>query len=350
MTFDFITFNTETEITASPQSSLLWTRSSGLSHSTPSKDSLRLDLPSDDLVKGLSGFGTESDMGSPAHKRGIFDKNPPSFTDEEGVLLQADFEFDEDGNIVELGSMQPSHARGNQAGGNVNETPVMPSMKGTLERETRPVNPQQMLIDEDMETGIGKVDAEVLVDGHISGSIRDSLPMNDNDRPTNDVEITARQAARVAKILPLDNQIGLRNTDLAQWNNEYLQHMAIVSKQKRQNKLSTQAKKNAVFWVFGMGIGSVGTGLGITRVPHPLQSFSGDELHAALCGGISKSDRKRNRVADEDDDLDSEERRVRAREEEEEHVGRGGGIQPLNIADIMQEVRTEHRYLFFGTC
>lgn len=121
--------------------------SSGLSHSTPSKDGLRLDLPSDDLVKGLSGFGTESDMGSPAHKKGIFDKNPSAFTDEEGVLLQADFEFDEDGNIVELGSMQPSsHARGNQAGGNVNETPVMPSMKRTRESETHPVNRQVSLL------------------------------------------------------------------------------------------------------------------------------------------------------------------------------------------------------------
>ena len=37
------------------------------------------------------------------------DPPPPPFADEEGVLLQADFEFDEDGNIIELAGSDHHH-------------------------------------------------------------------------------------------------------------------------------------------------------------------------------------------------------------------------------------------------
>ena len=156
--------------------------------------------------------------------------------------------------------------------------------------------------------------------------------------------VSVRQVRRIAKSLSLDGKTGLRNTDLAQWNNEYLQYMDVVSKQKRHNRLSTQAKKNAPFWVFGLGIGSVGIGLGATRMPHPLQCFSGDELYGSLCGGTLKGSRKRRRVPDEVHDTDSE-RRVRGREQEEEHVGRGGGIQSSNARNAMQDVRVQRYWL-----
>ncbi|THC97096.1 hypothetical protein EYZ11_003414 [Aspergillus tanneri] len=99
--------------------------------------------------------------------------------------------------------------------------------------------------------------------------------------------------------------------------------MALVWAQKLQNKIPTQAKKNAALWVFGKGIGSVGVGLGMSRFAHPLHLFSGQELYESLNPTATQNPRKRNRPSGEESDTESEVRRVRAREEYEDQVGRG---------------------------
>lgn len=91
-------------------------------------------------MNGVGGIGTESDVGSSAQKRGLFGR---SYADEEGVLLQADFEFDEDGNIVELSPRQVSaHAPGSHVGEHVSETPVTTNMRAHRKMDTVSLDPQ----------------------------------------------------------------------------------------------------------------------------------------------------------------------------------------------------------------
>jgi hypothetical protein len=96
-------------------------------------------------------------------------------------------------------------------------------------------------------------------------------------------------------------------------NTDYMQNMAVAARQKHNNRKPTQAKKNAAYWVFGIGIGSVGSGVGTSRAVHPLHFFSGDELREALAPNLAGRKRRA------DDDEESEGRRVRAREEEDDN-------------------------------
>lgn len=160
----------------------------------------------------------------------------------------------------------------------------------------------------------------------------ESEVMDDNE--SDHREIRMPQTRRKVKAMLVDTQIALRNTELAQWNNEYLQNMAVSSKQKQLNKLQTLSKRNAAFWVLGQGIGSVGIGLGTSREPHPLKHFSGEELFALLSGDAKSRGRKRGRP--DDNDSERESRRVRAKGDGNQ-IGLGG----LPDEIVMQDVRLD---------
>ena len=131
-----------------------------------------------------------------------------------------------------------------------------------------------------------------------------------------------QQRQRAPKVIGLDDQIALRNTELAQLYENYVQNMAAASKQKQRNKLPTLAKKNAAFWVFGQGIGSVGVGVGSSRVLHPLHSFSSEQLYEALNPELNNRGKKRIHPSVEEEDPDFDARRVRPRVEDEDQIGR----------------------------
>lgn len=187
----------------------------------------------------------------------------------------------------------------------------------------------------------------------------------EQDEPVETQEVKIRHARKHLKAISTDDDTALRNAQLAQWNEQYCDHMAQALKQQQQNKITALAKRYAAFWVFGQGIGSVGVGLGATRVGHPLKPFSGDELYDAVCA--EGRGRKRTRQGDEDSDTESGARRVRAREEQEEHVGLGdvghfiqdvevgrqapsslfddhSSQMPWNITASVQSSRREHRF------
>lgn len=117
--------------------------------------------------------------------------------------------------------------------------------------------------------------------------------------------------------------------------------MAAALKKKLKNRVPAQAKKNAEFWVFGLGIGSVGVGLGTSLVQHPLHFFSGETLYASLTSVKRSKKRKGSPSTTEDSDADSETRRIRRREESEEQLGRGGLFQDNNN---FQDVRGIHLF------
>lgn len=139
-------------------------------------------------------------------------------------------------------------------------------------------------------------------------------------------------------ILQLDERIELRNADLANWMNGYLDNMRAAMKQKHTKHITTQAKKNAAHWVLGMGIGGIGSIIGNTGLTGPLDMFKGDALLLSL--GIDRNaDKKKKREApeaSEEDNTDEDGRRVRQRSDEHE-LGRGdsdmedGG--PVNVED-----------------
>lgn len=113
------------EVDASQQSSVFIPRTPELSQSALSSNSVPgLNLPSDDnILREIGGFSSEADAGSTA--QGGFDLGrmmASSLNEDAGVLLQPDFEFDEDGNIIELGARDQterprpaSEVRDNQA-------------------------------------------------------------------------------------------------------------------------------------------------------------------------------------------------------------------------------------------
>lgn len=114
---------------------------------------------------------------------------------------------------------------------------------------------------------------------------------------------------RAAREITADENTMLRNTDLHRSNEDYLANMAKASKQKQQNRLPTIAKKNAAFWVYGQGLGSVGVGLGARHETHPLNMFSGERLYEALAG-----------KAIPDDEEETFEQRARQQGQEQEQT------------------------------
>ncbi|GES63097.1 Rad21/Rec8 N terminal domain protein [Aspergillus terreus] len=238
--------------------------------------------------------------------------------EEEGVLLQPDFEFDEDGNIIELSGQRRKFL------------PCFETPLAAREGDELTLEYQEMPID-DMPPG----SRENTPTPHSRPASKDA---SDKSPATNGAERRATVPQRRRKQKPVvvfDEQTALRNSELAQMNSEYVQNMATASRQKKQNRRQTQAKKNAAFWVFGRGIGGVGVGVGASRVAHPLVGFAGQELIDLVSpeGKSRQNGRKRGRDAEGDSDTESgsEGRRVRAREEVEEQIGRGDGLQNNDV-------------------
>ena len=96
----------------------LWTKSpTGSQSNTSHIGSIQLELPSDDALHD-DLLGVENEGDASVTKQGLFAKQSKEKAEkeeeEEGVLLQPDFEFDENGNIIEfdMSNLSPSKRRG----------------------------------------------------------------------------------------------------------------------------------------------------------------------------------------------------------------------------------------------
>ena len=145
------------------------------------------------------------------------------------------------------------------------------------------------------------------IDNHIAQPDVDDVPC-----PVEEVNIQPARMRRIRhpKVIITDEATSLRNMELGKWNTEYAANMVEARNQRDQNKIPAMSKKNAAFWVFGQGIGSVGVGLGVHSEPHPLKAFSGKELLDAVC---STERHKRKRLNESEN---PDERHVRTREDE----------------------------------
>jgi meiotic recombination protein REC8, fungi type len=130
---------------------------------------------------------------------------------------------------------------------------------------------------------------------------------------------------RKKRTLEMDPTQEMRNSELSRMNTEYAVNMQHQAAQRSLQKIATQAKKNALFWVWSLGIGGVGQGIGVDHIRDPLHAFGGDELYLALTGEGNIA-RKRKVSPVDDASTDSETRRKRAREEDADQVGRGDDL------------------------
>lgn len=123
-----------------------------------------------------------------------------------------------------------------------------------------------------------------------------------------------KKRLRNPKQLPVDARQELRNADLADWKEQYATNMteAVASQALRRN--TRISKRNAAYWVIGMGIGGIGVGMGAHKKKSPLEIFSGPAFIDTLRGTPANIGRKRTRANDSDDDIDSEGRHVRAKD------------------------------------
>ncbi|RAK96871.1 Rad21/Rec8 N terminal domain protein [Aspergillus ibericus CBS 121593] len=320
---DLSKFSLSIDMNLSQQSSLAWPKTPDLSQSVLSQPtSLRLDLSSDDIIlRDVGGFSSDTNVtrygGKAIDFTGI---EPFALNEESGVILQQDFEFDEDGNIIELGGSHQAETRPRGVTSSVfGERAVEDKADGL---EDIVMDDQPDFFDQRVKTAPRKEPEVRPADAQKTASNRPSI----FDQPGEDEDIVESKAAmqqrqRVPKVIGLDDQIALRNTELAQLNDNYVRNMRAASKQKQRNKLPTLAKRNAAFWVFGQGLGSVGIGVGSSRVLHPLHSFSGEKLYDALNPDLINKGKKRIHPSVEEEDA-FETRRVRPRVEDEEQIGR----------------------------
>ena len=104
---DFANLDISTEDRPNLYCSLLSTPFTNSSNSPlMEKHQISIDISSPTIVAGhIRDVGATSRMGSARHETAF--KRASIFDDEEGVVLQPDFEFDEEGNIIELNKKEP---------------------------------------------------------------------------------------------------------------------------------------------------------------------------------------------------------------------------------------------------
>jgi meiotic recombination protein REC8, fungi type len=153
------------------------------------------------------------------------------------------------------------------------------------------------------------------------------------------IDLPIRKSQKVIKHILIDENIELRHAEIANWNKNYIENMVTHRKKKEVYRTLLQAKKNASFWVSGVGLGGVGKGVGSCKMINPaLDMFYGERLMTMFGRGstnvVSKG-QKRN-LDSEDDTLTP--RNTRLRLSSEDHIGRGDDYDLPNFNDDGTEI------------
>ena len=129
---------------------------------------------------------------------------------------------------------------------------------------------------------------------------------------------------RTRKPLEHDRNTELRSTELISWNVNYLTNMEDARKRKLQGKSALQAKKNAEWFLWGVGLGGIGAELGHLKIPNELEGLYGDRLKNLMLGRVVAPQMPEEEGADEDDDEDGQRKRMRRAASDE--IGRGQDV------------------------
>jgi meiotic recombination protein REC8 len=241
--------------------------------------------------------------------------------------------FDEDGNLFELDQTGeapqlcldpalPRYRASSQLSG-----PSERARDSTVRHD----NEIPMFDDDGVELAPAEPFPEMHRQGDTQTQTQPSFIRSDSYQPDEESSLPAQAAApirrRTRRPIPVDRELQFRNSDLREWSSNYLVMMNEAAGAKAKHRAAAQARKNAASWVFGTGIGGVGTGLGSIHLPSPLEMFSGDALRAALTGTspTTAGQKRPRRATSTGHDTDNEEdRRVRPRDQgHDEEIARG---------------------------
>ncbi|OJD35613.1 rad21 rec8 n terminal domain-containing protein [Diplodia corticola] len=267
-----------------------------------------IQVPSSDTsgFNGIGGFVVPGDEGPGTRVPGGSVLN----VEDEGFEPGVDFGFDEEGNLVEHASAEKLH-----------RTPLSGTRPALMGRG----HDQEM----DINITVGEDDEmSLLPEAEPFPSTRGHLRSTSEHQGSEEVidsssviQAPIRRRPR-RRIIPMDETLELRNADLADWMNGYIDNMIEARRQKFTPTATMQAKRNAEYWVLGLGLGGIGAIVGNTGLAGPLDKFRGEALLLSL-GIIRNADKKRGHQSiDDQDKSDGDGRRVRPRSEEEE-IGRG---------------------------
>ncbi|KAJ5698984.1 hypothetical protein N7462_000989 [Penicillium macrosclerotiorum] len=306
-------FDIHIDDNSSLQSSV-WTNSPTTSQSSLSQiGKLHLDLPSDEFLRDGDVQSPGIEINTASKKRGLFGGETQADFEDSGVLFDPDFRFDEDGNIVEFDDSRLSPRKRRKFKANLQGSEG-PKTEQTRDDELLDPADEAVLIPGDESTEVNTLRPPLLQEQSALPGLDRLLEEGEVDR----AEARAQHKAKQVKVIKPDGTTTLRNAELARWNDDYLTNMARSQKQKQQNKQISLAKKNAASWVFGLGIGSVGKGIGTHHELHPLKLYSGKDLYNAVCGRTEKSRQKRKRDDGDESMMDEQESRSRARSQQPE--------------------------------
>ncbi|KAF1851937.1 uncharacterized protein K460DRAFT_392110 [Cucurbitaria berberidis CBS 394.84] len=319
-----------------------------------------LDITHDDESQSLTPFGSQqpqcsypseigglilptSSPGMPGEFRLEGDNGPGSIDRPSGMfdagnmleMLEPDFMFGDDGDLIDLTAGNAIVVTPGVPGGSTMHSDAGASARVRREHE------EGRGADAQLPGHHMDIDLPIYADELPEFEAFSSAP---NQQSNEQVELLGssstasapmRRKRRTARVLPTDATIEFRNKDLADWNANYLQNMKAAARVKIKAFADKQAKKNAEYFVWGSGIGSIaGRFLG-AKGPNPFDMFIGDNLFELLTGMSRKkvTGLKHDRDSGIDDATQQESRRVRQKTGgSEEQIGRGPEDDDLFMA------------------
>ncbi|KAL8731137.1 MAG: hypothetical protein Q9181_004406 [Wetmoreana brouardii] len=315
-------------------------RTSLSSQQTTDESMLGLQIPTSDEGGDLGGFIVPPSGGASVGRGTGFSElrregEERIREDEDDFILDPVFMLDDEGNLVVAGEDAPASQAQPLVGRIRSDSAASAHVRRELEEGMQAGQAElRNMMDVDLDFHRGDDDdlllppADPFPPGAAQGAglLRSSAVSRD-ESSSEAAAAPQQRKRRGPKVLPVDVPQELRNTILAQWNNDYLANMEEAKKSKLQRKTATSAKQNAAFWVYGAGIGGVGVGGGVSNMKGPLADmFSGDALMQAFIGPAAfATGKKRSRSEDIPEGSESEQRRVKMRASEEE-VGRAQGL------------------------
>ncbi|KAK7513792.1 Rec8 like protein-domain-containing protein, partial [Phyllosticta citriasiana] len=299
-----------------------------------------LNIPTSDTGAGdFGGFVVPSDDGA-----GIRAHGGSSHIQDDGFDPNTDFAFDADGNLIEHDLPQQTHQtpRVGSASQSVAGGSARPLEREGIQQQ------EDTHVDDRMDIDLPEYGDEMIIpDGEPLSSVREHQSSPAAESSVQDAPVQSSSPVRVVaqrqrkpRVIPLDTTMELRNTELLGWQKNYLQNMAQAVQHKHSLRAAAQAKKNAEYWVLGLGIGGIGAIAGSTGIPGPLDMFKGEALLRTL--GVRSepaATKKRGHQLSAAED-EPQDRRVRQRSEEGE-FGRGNEDDAVFHGDEDIEVARE---------
>ncbi|KFY07064.1 hypothetical protein V492_07483 [Pseudogymnoascus sp. VKM F-4246] len=328
-------------------SSLKSSNASGFSNSSQASI-LGLQIPpSDSDITGQFQLPGRFQLGSSAQKTpsGI----NPFDGDEPGLLDDLDFEFDADGALIEVDAEELERRRRGVHAPGIGRLGSDSAASERVRRDHEEAligRPGRLDDDGDFIMQMDD-DINILPDAEAFPKHQGTKVPGDNESSLEESSVSAevpmkkkRQRRNLKVIADLDIRLDIRNSELSEWQKNYVQTMAKEKHAKFMRTVNKCAIANANIFVWGNGIGGIGKRLRPSgNVSHPLDIFQGDQLKELLTGVARPiaHRKKRGRSAFDEDDEEAA-RNVRAKPDLEPQLPRAVGddaFMPIFDDDIM---------------